>query len=85
MHVLIGLFGAAVTGVLTAFSRELVAAIAGLTLLGTIGSALVTAVRDDAHRGAALISLLVMLSGVVVAGVGSAFWGVVPGALALFV
>lgn len=85
MHVLIGLFGAAVTGVLTAFPRELVAAIAGLTLLGTIGSALVTAVRDDAHREAALISLLVMLSGVVVAGFGSAFWGVEAGALALFV
>ncbi|CAN5349163.1 hypothetical protein BH10PSE16_BH10PSE16_13350 [soil metagenome] len=34
---------------------------------------------------AALITFLVTLSGVVIAGVGSAFWGVAAGALALFV
>jgi benzoate membrane transport protein len=44
-----------------------------------------TALKDDAHREAALITFLVTLSGVVIAGIGSAFWGVVAGALALFV
>ena len=85
IYVLIGIFGAAITGVLTSFPKELVAAIAGLALLGTIGAALATAVRDDSHREAALITFLVTLSGVSIAGVGSAFWGVVAGALALFV
>ena len=85
IYVLIGIFGAAITGVLTSFPKELVAAIAGLALLGTIGGALATAVKDDSHREAALITFLVTLSGVVIAGVGSAFWGVVAGALALFV
>jgi benzoate membrane transport protein len=42
-------------------------------------------VKDESHREAALITFLVTLSGVVIAGVGSAFWGVVAGALALFV
>lgn len=83
IYVLIGFFGAAVTGLLTAFPKELVAAIAGLALLGTIGSGLALAVRDESHREAALITFLVTLSGVTLAGVGSAFWGVVAGALAL--
>lgn len=85
LYVLIGLFGGTITGVLTAFPKELIAGIAGLALLGTIGSALTTALRDDLHREAALITFLVTLSGVVIAGVGSAFWGVLAGALALFV
>ena len=82
-YVLIGIFGAAITGVLTAFPRELIAAIAGLALLGTIGGALSTALHEPQHREAATITFLVTLSGVVIAGVGSAFWGVVAGALAL--
>jgi benzoate membrane transport protein len=83
--VVIGVFGAAITGVLTAFPKELVAAIAGLALLGTIGGALTVALKDDDHREAALITFLVTLSGVVLGGVGSAFWGVVAGSLALLV
>jgi predicted benzoate:H+ symporter BenE len=70
---------------LTAFPKELIAAIAGLALLGTIGNALHVALVDEAHREAALITFLVTLSGVVIAGVGAAFWGVVAGALTLFV
>jgi benzoate membrane transport protein len=85
LYVVIGIFGAAITGALTAFPKELIAAIAGLALLGTIGGALATALRDELHREAALITFLVTLSGVVIGGVGSAFWGVVAGALALLV
>ena len=85
LYVVIGIFGAVVTGLLTAFPKELVVAIAGLALLGTIGNGLATALRDEPHREAALITFLVTLSGVVVAGVGSAFWGVVAGSIALFV
>ena len=54
IYCVIGLFGAAVTGVLTAFPRELVVAIAGLALLGTIGGGLAVALQDDAPpRGGA--------------------------------
>jgi benzoate membrane transport protein len=83
IYVVIGLFGAAITGVLTAFPKELVAAIAGLALLGTIGTSLAVALQKESHREAAIITFLVTLSGVVIAGVGSAFWGVLAGALAL--
>jgi benzoate membrane transport protein len=83
LYVLIGIFGATVTGVLMAFPAELVAAIAGLALLGTIGNALSGALQDERRREAALITFLVTLSGVTLAGVGSAFWGVVAGSLAM--
>lgn len=85
LYTAIGLVGAAVTGLLLAFPRELVMGIAGIALLGSIGGGLHMALKDDDHREAALITFLVTLSGVVIAGIGSAFWGVVAGALALFV
>ena len=61
------------------------ALIAGLALLGSIGGGLAVALKDDAHREAALITFLVTLSGFQLLGIGSAFWGVAAGALALFV
>ena len=85
IYTVLGLFGAVVTGLLTAFPKELVAAIAGLALLGSIGNGLAVAVKDESHREAALITFLVTLSGVVIAGIGSAFWGVVVGSLTLLV
>jgi benzoate membrane transport protein len=85
IYCLVGLFGAAVTGLLTAFPGELVAAIAGLALLGSIGGGLALALQEEPHREAALITFLVTLSGVSLGGIGAAFWGVVAGALALFV
>lgn len=85
LYVAIGLVGALVTGLLIAFPRELVMAIAGIALLGSIGGGLHAALKDDEHREAALITFLVTLSGVAIAGIGSAFWGVVAGAVALFV
>jgi benzoate membrane transport protein len=85
IYVLVGLFGATIIGVLTAFPQELVAAIAGLALLGSIAGGLRVALEKDADREAATITFLVTLSGLTLAGVGSAFWGVVAGALALAV
>ena len=85
LYVLVGLFGATIIGVLTAFPRELVATIAGLALLGSIGGGLRLALDKEPDREAATITFLVTLSGVTLAGIGSAFWGVAAGALALAV
>ena len=85
IYILIGIFGATIIGVLTAFPKELVAAIAGLALLSTIAGALKVALDNEVDREAAIITFLVTLSGVVVAGIGSALWGVFAGALALTV
>jgi len=84
-YCLLGLAGGAVAGLLAAFPRELVAAVAGLALLGTIASALSLALQDERHRDAAAITFLVTLSGVTIGGVGAAFWGVLAGTVALAV
>ena len=85
LYIALGLFGATIMAVLTAFPKELVAAIAGLALMGTIGNALAAALNQESDREAAMVTFLITLSGVVIGGVGSAFWGVVAGALALAV
>jgi benzoate membrane transport protein len=82
---LAGLAGGAVVGLLQAFPRELVLAVAGLALLGTIATGLATALKEEGHRDAAVMTFLVTLSGVSLAGIGSAFWGVVAGTMALLV
>lgn len=82
-YIALGLAGGAVAGLLAAFPPELVAAVAGLALLGTIAGGLSTALAHEAHRDAALLTFVVTLSGLTVAGIGSAFWGVVAGSVAL--
>ena len=48
-------------------------------------SGLATALKDETHRDAAVLTFLVTLSGVSLLGIGSAFWGVVAGTMALLV
>ena len=84
-YTLLGLAGGAVVGLLAAFPKELVSAVAGLALLGTIAGGLSAALKDERHRDAAAMTFLVTLSGVSMAGVGAAFWGVVAGAVTLAV
>jgi benzoate membrane transport protein len=78
-----GVFGATVAALFAAFPKELVLAVAGLALFGTIGNSLSVALREDRDREAALITFLVTASGFSFAGIGSAFWGLVAGGIAL--
>ncbi len=82
-YILMGLLGGAVVGLLAAFPKALVLALAGLALLGTIGSGLAAAVKEEQTREAAIITFLITASGLSLWGVGAAFWGVVAGGLAL--
>jgi len=84
-YAIIGLFGATIVSLFAAFPRDLVAAIAGLALLATIGSGLAAAVGDENQREPALVTFLVTASGVSLAGVGSAFWGLVAGVMTLVI
>ena len=83
-YLLLGVFGAAVAGLFAAFPKELVMAIAGIALLGTIGNSLAGALQAERDREPALIAFLVTASGISFAGVGSAFWGLLAGALTLW-
>jgi benzoate membrane transport protein len=84
-YLLIGIFGATVGAVFSAFPKELVLAIAGLALLGTIGNGLASAVAQEKEREPALVTFLVTASGVTLVGIGSAFWGLLAGTLALLI
>ncbi len=78
-YLVTGILGATVAGLFAAFPKELIAAIAGIALFGTIGNSLAAALHDDGERDAALITFLVTASGVALSGVGSAFWGLLAG------
>jgi len=84
-YCLIGLVGAIVGGLFAAFPRELIVALAGLALMGTIGNGLATAVGEEKNREAAIITFLITASGVTAFGIGSAFWGLVGGVVAMAV
>ena len=84
-YLAVGLAAGAVAGLLGAFPKALVLAVAGFALLGTIGGGLAAAMGDLTWREPALVTFLVTLSGLSMAGIGSAFWGVVAGTLCVAV
>jgi benzoate membrane transport protein len=79
VYLLIALFtGATVAFVLQA-PRDLVLAAAGIALLGTIVSALSSAVEVVELRLPAMVTFLVTASGLSAFGIGSAFWALLAG------
>jgi benzoate membrane transport protein len=82
-YCLIGLFGGIVGGLFAAFPKPLIITLAGLALINTIGHGLAAAVKEETDREAAIITFLITASGVNLLGIGSAFWGLVGGVIAL--
>ncbi len=80
-YLCIGALGATVGSLLTALPSALILGIAGIGLLGTIGSSLTSALSDDRWREAAVVTFLATASGLKLLGVGSAFWGLLAGLL----
>lgn len=76
-------FGASAASALVAVAPPiLITAVAGLALLGAFASSVADALTEPTHRVVAVLTFLVVVSGVTIAGIGSAFWGLVVGALA---
>ncbi|SAK51350.1 benzoate membrane transport protein [Caballeronia fortuita] len=65
-----------------ALPNAFVAVLAGLALLGAITANVVGLVQDEAHREASFIAFIATASNMSFLGLGSAFWGIVLGALA---
>ncbi|GAA1652871.1 benzoate/H(+) symporter BenE family transporter [Actinoplanes couchii] len=80
-YLVVAVLGATITSLLSALPVVLVLAIAGIGLLGTIGSSLTTSLRGERWREAAVVTLLATASGVQLLGIGSAFWGLIAGLL----
>jgi benzoate membrane transport protein len=81
-YLLAGAFGGVIGMLFSALPAALIHTIAGLALLGTIAGSLQRALQDEKQRDAALIAFLITASGVTLLGVGSAFWGIIGGAIA---
>ncbi|MDD1016203.1 benzoate/H(+) symporter BenE family transporter [Pseudomonas rubra] len=81
-YLLLGLFGATLVSLFTAFPAALIAALAGLALFGAIAGALTGAMSVPSDREAALITFLVTASGMSFLGLSAAFWGLIFGLFA---
>jgi benzoate membrane transport protein len=69
--------------VITALPVELIRTVAGLGLIGALAGALGTAMADEGQRFPAVLTLAVTASGLSLFGIGSAFWGLVAGLIAV--
>ncbi|GGP81119.1 benzoate/H(+) symporter BenE family transporter [Streptomyces melanogenes] len=78
-YVLLGLGAGAAVAFVGAAPPTLIEAVAGLALLGALGNSLVGAVTDPGDREAAVVTLVVTVSGVQFFGISGAFWGLLAG------
>ncbi|UTT61953.1 benzoate/H(+) symporter BenE family transporter [Microcella humidisoli] len=84
-YVLLGLGAGVATALVAAAPPILIIAVAGLALLSAFATGLVSAFEAPETRLTAAVTLIVVASGVVVFGIGSAFWGLLVGALVMLV
>ncbi len=80
-YLLAGIFGGSISGLMAALPLSWIQTLAGLALLGTIGGSLHQALHNEAERDAAIVTFLLTASGATLAGIGSAFWGLVAGGI----
>lgn len=81
-YILGGLFAGSIVMLFSLLPKELVAALAGLALLGAIAINISTAMKDESGRDAALITFLATASGMHFLGLSSVFWGICIGIVA---
>jgi benzoate membrane transport protein len=78
-YLLFATFGASLVAIFAVLPQSLIVLVAGLGLMAALGNALSIALRDERDRFAVVTTFAVTASGLVIAGVGSAFWGLVAG------
>jgi len=78
-YIVIGAIATLAAAVAAAAPPVLIQAVAGLALIGAFGNALTAALARPAERESALVTFLVTASGLSVAGIGAAFWGLLAG------
>ena len=83
VYILLGLAAGAATALVSAAPPVLITAVAGLALFGAFITGIVSAFEESEHRLAAAVTFLVVASGVVITGIGSAFWGLIAGGVVM--
>jgi benzoate membrane transport protein len=77
-----GVFAGTIVALFTSLPSEFIAVLAGLALIGAITSNVSAFCAQKDHLEASVITFIATASGITFLGLGSAFWGVVVGALA---
>jgi len=83
VYLLLGLGAGLATALVTAAPPILITSVAGLAVLGALITGITSALEDPLHRVAAIITFLVVASGVVILNIGSAFWGLLMGGVVM--
>lgn len=84
-YLILGLGAGAATALVAASPPILIEAVAGLALLGALISSIVAALEQAEGRIVAIVTFLVVASGIQILHIGSAFWGLVVGGLVMLV
>lgn len=79
LYLLLALAGGMTVSLFNVLPPELLAALAGIAVFGTLQANLSGAWQEETAREAALVTLLASASGMTLLGIGSAFWGLVLG------
>jgi benzoate membrane transport protein len=82
-YLIFAAFSAALIGLIAALPPELIRTVAGLALMGAFAGALGSALSDPGKIFPAVLTLAVTASGLTLFGIGSAFWGLAAGLVAL--
>lgn len=85
LYALAGVFGATILSLFLIAPNALILAIAGIALLGTILSSLSAAMGDVNDRDAALLTFMMVVSGVSFFDIGAPVWGLLLGLIVKFV
>ena len=83
VYVLLGLAAGLAASLVQVTPPLLITAVAGLAMLGAFVAAVATSLEDPNNRVVAIITFLVVASGIVIAGIGSAFWGLLVGGIVM--
>ena len=84
-YLLGGLFASSIVLVFSLLPKELIAALAGLALIGAISANITIAMKNDSQRESALITFLATASGMQFLGFSSVFWGICIGMIAHYI
>ena len=78
-YIFVGLFGTTMLQLFAVLPVALLAALGGLGILPAISSSATEAFKDPDYREAAMVTVLVTVSGIHPWGLGSPFWGLIAG------
>jgi benzoate membrane transport protein len=83
LYVPLGLGAGLAVALVSAAPSILITAVAGLAVLGALITSVVNALEDPRHRVTAIVTFLVVASGIVILNIGSAFWGLLIGGIVM--